>query len=91
MRLNGLYGLVLVAAAAVAQADTLLLDSIEMDAKTAASRPTNGQTMAKVEATYGEPTEKHAAVGDPPITRWDYPNFSVYFEYQLVIHAVARH
>ena len=27
--------------------------------------------------------------GKPPITRWDYDGFSVYFEHQHVIHAVA--
>ena len=26
----------------------------------------------------------------PPITRWDYEGFSVYFEHQHVIHAVAH-
>jgi hypothetical protein len=28
-------------------------------------------------------------VGAPPITRWDYPNFSVFFEGDRVIHAVV--
>jgi hypothetical protein len=32
-----------------------------------------------------------SAVEQPPITRWDYPAFSVYFEHDRVIHAVARH
>jgi hypothetical protein len=30
-----------------------------------------------------------AAVGQPPIARWVYPSFVVYFERNLVIHAVA--
>ena len=47
--------------------------------------------MTAVESTYGEPAQKHAAVGQPPITRWDYPSFSVYFERDRVIHAVVRH
>jgi hypothetical protein len=29
-------------------------------------------------------------VGDPPITRWEYPGFVVYFEHHLVVHTVAR-
>lgn len=91
MRRNAIYGLLLTAAATLAHADTLLLDSIDADQQTAASRPTNGMTMAQVESQYGEPAQRHAAVGDPPITRWDYGDFSVYFEYQLVIHAVAHH
>jgi hypothetical protein len=75
--------------AGAARADTLLLDGIEADAQSAAQRPKSGMTMTAVESTYGEPTQKHAAVGDPPITRWDYPGFSVYFERDRVIHAVV--
>jgi hypothetical protein len=44
--------------------------------------------MSQVEARFGAPTTRHAAVGDPPITRWDYPQFSVFFEYDKVLHAV---
>ena len=69
---------------------TLLLDGIDADAQTASDRPKSGMTMANVEKAYGEPTQKHAAVGQPPITRWDYAGFSVYFEHDRVIHAVAR-
>ncbi|HVS24075.1 MAG TPA: hypothetical protein VMU03_10165 [Gammaproteobacteria bacterium] len=69
----------------------LLLDGIEADAQSKLERPKSGMTMASVEKTYGEPTQKHAAVGQPPITRWDYAGFSVYFEYDRVLHAVAKH
>ena len=36
---------------------------------------------------------RHAPVGgghpqQPPITRWDYPTFSVYFEHEHVVDAV---
>lgn len=51
--------------------------------------PGRGMTMEQVEAKFGSPREKHPEVGDPPIIRWDYPDFSVYFEYQYVINAVA--
>jgi hypothetical protein len=54
----------------------------------AGDRPHRGSTMASVEGRYGEPASRHAAVGDPPITRWDYPQFSVYFEHDRVLHAV---
>lgn len=83
-----LLTLLLVAAAPIARADTLLIDSIDASKATESSRPHAGMSMDKVEAQFGAPVEKHAAVGEPPITRWDYPSFSVYFEYQLVIHAV---
>jgi hypothetical protein len=81
---------VLALASSVGHADTLLLDGIDMDAQTASSRPKSGMSMTAVESTYGAPAERRAAVGEPPITRWDYPLFSVYFEHDRVIHAVAR-
>lgn len=81
--------------ASVSHADTLLLDGIDMDRQTADLRPKPGMTMTAVESAYGTPAERHAPVGgsgvqQPPITRWDYPAFSVYFEHDRVIHAVAR-
>jgi hypothetical protein len=83
--------LVLTLGAAASRADRLLLDGIELDSQSASQRPKSGQTMDAVESKYGAPSQRHAAVGEPPITRWDYPDFSVYFEHDRVIHAVARH
>ena len=51
-------------------------------------RPARGSSMSSVEARFGVPATRHAAVGDPPITRWDYAQFSVFFEYDKVLHAV---
>lgn len=51
--------------------------------------PSRGTSMAQVEQRFGAPAERFAAVGQPPITRWVYPGFVVYFEYQHVVHAVA--
>lgn len=58
------------------------------DPAAAAARPDRGSSMATVQSRYGEPTNRHATVGDPPITRWDYPQFAVYFEHDRVLHAV---
>lgn len=52
--------------------------------------PDRGSTMQSVARDWGEPAVKRAAVGDPPITRWEYPEFVVYFEHDRVIHAVAK-
>jgi hypothetical protein len=52
-------------------------------------RPTRGSTMSQVEARFGTPASRHAAVGNPPITRWDYPQFAVFFEHDKVLHAVV--
>ena len=81
---------VLLLASSAAYADTLLLDGIDMDAQTATMRPKAGMSMTAVESTYGAPAERRSAIGQPPITRWDYPSFSVYFEHDIVLHAVAR-
>ena len=77
--------------AGAARADTLLIDGVESDAQSASTRPKSGMTMTAVESTYGAPAQRRATVGQPPITRWDYPSFSVYFENDRVIHAVVRH
>jgi hypothetical protein len=79
----------LLATASYAQ-DTLLLDSVEMDRQSASLRPARGIDMTRVEANFGSPIERHAAVGEPPISRWDYPGFSVYFEHSIVLHTVVR-
>ena len=54
----------------------------------AASPPERGARMHAVEATFGAPSARHEAVGTPPISRWDYPGFVVFFENDRVIHAV---
>src|SRR5690554_6564743 len=53
--------------------------------------PKRGTSRAQVQRTHGEPTTRHAAVGQPPTTRWDYPGYSVSFENDHVIHAVRHH
>lgn len=52
-------------------------------------RPTQGMSMQTVEQRFGQPEQKFEAVGEPPITRWVYPDFSVFFEHNLVIHSVV--
>ena len=55
-----------------------------------ADGPGRGLTMAQVEQRYCEPARKLDAVGQPPITRWVYPGFVVFFEHNLVIHTVNQ-
>ena len=52
--------------------------------------PGNGMTKDQVAQRFGEPSEKVGAVGDPPISRWVYENYTVYFEYDLVLHSVIH-
>lgn len=53
--------------------------------------PPRGMQMSRVEEVVGAPVEKLPPVGDPPITRWRYPGFTVYFEYDRVLHTVVYH
>lgn len=75
--------------AGAAAADVLLIE--EVRARMQRDLPANGMTMSAVERRYGDPGERHAPVGDPPITRWVYDDYSVYFEHNLVIESVLRH
>lgn len=52
--------------------------------------PARGSVMAQVEARFGVPEAKLPAVGEPPISRWVYQAFTVYFENRHVIHAVMH-
>ncbi|AFI85834.1 hypothetical protein [Methylophaga nitratireducenticrescens] len=54
-------------------------------------RPIQGMTMQQVEKKFGQPVQQYAPKGTPAITRWQYPQFDVYFENQLVIHSVVQH
>lgn len=51
--------------------------------------PSRGMSMEQVSSKFGTPTAKIPAVGNPPISRWEYPGFVVYFEHQHVIHSVV--
>ncbi len=52
--------------------------------------PVRGMHMDQVEKMYGKPVSINPPVGEPPITRWDYPGYSVYFEYSYVIQSVGK-
>ncbi len=71
-----------------ASADVLLIDRVEQSQ--AHSQPARGSSMDTVRAHFGDPQAAGAAVGEPPITRWVYPEFTVYFEYDKVINTVVH-
>ena len=82
-----------VLAAPAAMAETLLVERVQTE--NAVALPTRGSTMSQVQAKFGAPAQKLAPVAgpnsrkhNPPITRWVYPTFEVYFEYNHVIDAV---
>jgi len=77
------------AAAGPALAETLVVDDQVTLRESTVDKPKRGTTMGEVEKHFGTPVEKHPTVGQPPITRWDYAGFSVFFEHDRVIHSVA--
>jgi hypothetical protein len=73
----------------LATAETIVVDDQVLVRPSSVDRPARGSTMTAVEAKFGAPQSRHDAVGAPPITRWDYLGFSVFFEKDRVIDAVA--
>ena len=76
-----------------ARADTLEMPAAASPAA-AGGMPQRGESMSEVVEHFGQPSEKHAAVGGdaphhPPITRWDYPGYSVFFERRVVLDTVV--
>ena len=53
-------------------------------------RPSKSMSQTRVIKDFGQPIKKYPPKGKPPITRWDYSEFSVYFESSSVIHSVVR-
>ncbi len=88
-----LLALLATAASAAASAETLLVQRVQEEQSM--TLPARGMTMAQVEARFGAPAsrleprggQKHAW---PTINRWSYPAFTVYFEKNRVIDAVAN-
>ena len=77
--------------AASVQADTLTIPVGQQASSQQISLPQRGASTSAVNQQHGEPVTRHAAVGDPPISRWDYVQFSVYFEHDKVVHSVRQH
>lgn len=81
------------ASASTAEGDVLLIDRV----RTASTMnlPARGLTMVQVESRWGSPGQKLDPRGGqkaqwPVINRWTYPEFTVYFERDRVIDAVAN-
>ncbi len=85
-----LLGLVALTASGSLLADTLVIEKVRRDLEAPIARPDRGLTMGQVERQFGEPEARTGAVGEPPITRWSYPGYTVYFEHDRVIHTVIE-
>ena len=72
----------------VVSAEVLLIERTQQHADQPV--PKHGQTMQQVETQFGQPLTRRAAVGEPPITRWEYDDYVVYFEHNLVLNTVFK-
>ncbi len=70
-------------------AETIAVDNGIAVKESDVATPSRGMTMNQVATKFGAPVSKIPAVGNPPISRWDYPGFVVYFEREHVIHSVV--
>ena len=82
------------ALASAAVAETLVVNDAVQVRESQLERPKRGLTMNEVEKQFGAPATRHPTVGgaspqQPPITRWDYNGFSVFFERDRVIDSVV--
>lgn len=75
--------------AGLAQADIVAVESGIAVKESDGVAPPRGMTMSQVASKFGAPATKVPAVGNPPISRWEYPGFVVYFERDYVIHSVV--
>ena len=76
-------------ASGLAGAATVAVDNGIAVKESDVATPTRGMTMEQVSTKFGTPVTKVPAVGKPPISRWEYPGFIVYFEANHVIHSVV--
>jgi hypothetical protein len=73
----------------LAGAETIAVDNGIAVRESDVATPARGMTMDQVATKFGAPVTKVPAVGKPPISRWQYPGFVVYFESEHVIHSVV--
>jgi hypothetical protein len=84
-----LAALLVVALAGAARADMIPTENGIAVKDSGVTAPARGMTMEQVASQFGKPETKIPPVGKPPISRWEYPGFVVYFENDHVIHSVV--
>jgi hypothetical protein len=89
-RLSLFVALLAATATAPASAELVVVDGTVQVRPAAVETPRRGMRMPDVEARFGAPESRSPAVGDPPISRWQYAGFTVYFEGDIVLHSVVR-
>ena len=85
-----LFAVAILGTLSTANAESLIVENIDKSSASLTESPNRGMSMETVESKWGAPVQKRAAIGEPPISRWEYSSFIVYFEYSHVIHAVTK-
>jgi hypothetical protein len=62
----------------------------QMPPKFSGSTPGNNMPMTQVREQFGQPETEAPVVGKPPIARWYYAQYTVYFEFDRVITSVIN-
>lgn len=76
---------------APANGDTLVIPVGSQHGADGLALPAKGLKQDAVLARFGTPDQRQDGVGDPPISRWVYADFTVYFEGDTVLHSVINH
>src|SRR5690606_33823124 len=63
---------------------------LPLTAFAADTTPRKGMTQDAVRSQFGTPEKQLPAVGNPPISRWVYEDFTVYFEGNVTLHSVLH-
>ncbi len=70
--------------------EPIMIPLIEKNMNSSIRMPLRGDSQRMVKKEFGAPFQMHKPKGTPPISRWDFEEFSVYFESNIVIHTVLR-
>lgn len=91
IRQAGMLGVLwLVVVSTPLMAEVLTINTFQPEVRTGDRLFVNGLSEQAVLARFGEPRERLAPVGQPPISRWVYDDFTVYFEFNTALHAVVH-
>jgi hypothetical protein len=83
---------ILLSASSLSQAEVISIADPRYNVENSSTgvlRPTRGMSKASVEQQFGQAEQQFDAVGEPPISRWIYSDFVVFFESNTVIHSVV--
>ena len=86
LALSGLF-----AGAPFSVAEQITLPIGEQTKKADMELPKRSMDKESVRRDFGDPQEMVDAVGDPPISRWVYADYVVYFEGNWVLYSVVKH